>query len=405
MRKVCVACGQSAKAPLLHFSAVPASGIYLGDDWGDAGEPFPRRDLTLVYCRDCGLASKVEAAASGLDYTQIDRGTAQQMPDHAGGIVQMLREAGLAQNSSILEVGSNDGSFLAFLADHGFSRLKGIEPSRELAAIATAKGFDIETGYCTAGGADAMCSRYGAFDAIVCRHTLEHVPDPADLLAAIALLLRRGGVALIEVPDFDWVIERLAVHEIWDEHVSYFSRANLSRALVRYGFDVVSCAQIRFRDTRNLVALARMADAAAAPVDKPRQGDSTTAAACALLSARWQALVADLGDRAPHWPRPVYAIGASHIQSNFVHFSGLARVVGGFIDDDPRKGGKRVMLEFPVPVVTTRDVLETMQCGTLLRTAFPYPGWMDTICDALSTRGVEIVDPYAGVPRSGPVEA
>lgn len=393
MGKPCAGCGQTAHAPLFRFANVPTSGIYLKD----ATQRVRRRDLVLSYCSVCGVVSQTQGEESVLDYTVIDRSTEQQMPDYAGGIVQSMREAGLAADAAILEVGSNDGSFLAFLAANGFTRLMGVEPSRQLAAIATARGFSIESGYCTATGAEAMRARLGAFDAIVCRHTLEHVPDPADLLRAIALLLRPGGLVLIEVPDFDWVIETLAVHEIWDEHVSYFARTNLSNALVRQGFEMIACERIRFRDTRNLVALARASHVAQAGAVVLQTRARETTAGCADLAGRWGALVSSLHAQAQQWPRPVLAIGASHIQSNFAHFAGLTDVISSLIDDDPRKSGARVMLGAPVPVVTTEHVLETMRTGTVLRTAFPYPGWMDKICDTLGAHGVRVVDPYGGV--------
>ncbi len=388
----CICCGDVSALPLIAFPGVPASGIFLTDP----SEATSRADLILDYCQRCGLATKASGIGLDLDYAAIDRATAQQMPDYADMIVDWLLSEGVARNGQIIEVGANDGSFLSYLAERGFTSLRGIEPSLALAGVARARGFEIDNGYCTTATAASLVAGSGPASAVVCRHTLEHVPAPSDMLHAIATLLGPGGLALIEVPDFTGVIDNLTVHEIWDEHVTYFSRGNLSAALCRHGFDVVRCRSIPFRDTHNLVALARRTSDSVPQVGAAAAYlDDTISAGCASLASRWNAVKARHEGAAPHWPRPVMAIGASHIQTNFIHFAGLAGVVDALIDDDPLKAGTYVMLDAPRPVLTTAHVLATLRSGTLLRTAFPYPAWMDRLCTPLRAHGVTIVDPYA----------
>ena len=88
------------------------------------------------------------------------------------------------------------------------------------------------------------------------------------------------------------------------------------------------------------------------------------------------------------------AIGASHIQLNFLNFTGLDGSVELLIDDDPVKAGRYVQLASPVPVRTTSAVLASVRSGTVLRTAFPYPAWEDRICAALAPYGVGSIEPY-----------
>jgi 2-polyprenyl-3-methyl-5-hydroxy-6-metoxy-1,4-benzoquinol methylase len=391
----CCACEAGRILPLLTFAQVPISGIYLES----ADKTLQRYDIKLSYCEACGLTTRDRISTPMHDYSHIDRGTSQQMPDYANDILKSLRDAGLRDTASILEVGSNDGSFLTFLTKNGFKTLTGIEPSTQLAKIAEAKGFKIDNAYCSTENAAGLRARHGTFDAIICRHTLEHVPDPEDLMRAIGMLLKPGALCLIEVPDFEWVLETLAVHEIWDEHISYFSKPNLQLLHTRLGFEPISSQQIRFRDTRNLVTLSRWpGTGTGTATGKMRPADikaaQLTAKHCSALPAVWSDYVKRLAAAAKSWPRPVMAVGASHIQANYIHFAQLASVVTALIDDDPHKRGKFVELAKPVPVVSTADALKSTKAGTVLRTAFPYPSWMDKIAAELTPRGVRLVEPY-----------
>jgi hypothetical protein len=265
----------------------------------------------------------------------------------------------------------------------------------QLSKVAEGKGFKVDNAYCSTANAAELRARHGAFDAIVCRHTLEHVPDPEDLVRAIGMLLSPGGLCLIEVPDFEWVLETLAVHEIWDEHISYFSKPNLQMLLTRLGFETISVEQVRFRDTRNLVALSRWTGQPSGKSEQSTVANAhATANACRQLPATWASYRRQLLLDAKSWEHPVMAVGASHIQSNYLHFTGLASIVDALIDDDPHKLGKFVELEKAVPVRSTNDALKSMKTGTLLRTAFPYPVWMDKLAAELEPRGVRIVEPY-----------
>ncbi len=387
----CIACCGRGRFELLRFAGVPISGRYLAKP--DAS--LPRHNLVLRACAHCGLVVRDRLAMPDHDYSQIDRDTAQQMPDYAADLVAALERDGIVRADKVLEIGCNDGSFLAFLADSGFSKLTGIEPSVQLARRAAARGFAVATSYCSRAAAERIKAQYGTFKAVICRHTLEHVPDAEDLLSAIGALLEPGGVCLIEVPDFEWVTETLAVHEIWDEHISYFSAPNLQMLHQRLGFVPIACRQMRFRDTRNLVMSSRWTGQ-----DTPIAAATYTAAAetverCQSLAQAWPAYVTRLAAASVRWSHPVIAIGASHIQGNYVHFAGLAGIVDALVDDAPEKAGTFVMLDRPRPVLSTKTILATVDAGTLLRTAFPYPGWMDSIAEALLPRGVNIVDPYS----------
>ena len=78
----------------------------------------------------------------------------------------------------------------------------------------------------------------------ICRHTLEHIPDPLAFLAGIqGALVSFGNVPLfVEVPDLDWILDQNAFWDFCYEHCNYFTKASLGNLLVRSGFQVEEIA-------------------------------------------------------------------------------------------------------------------------------------------------------------------
>ncbi len=78
----------------------------------------------------------------------------------------------------------------------GFSSVVGVELSREKAARARRSGFPVVL----ADMHDLGCFRDGAFDVIVCSHTLEHASDPGRVLMQFHRLLVAEGMLHVVLP-------------------------------------------------------------------------------------------------------------------------------------------------------------------------------------------------------------
>lgn len=374
------------------------SGIYreATDPQGSPAE-IP---IVLQYCADCGFIRQSPSHRLRLDYDKIARSTAKQLPDYASDIIASLASLALRQGDAVLEVGCNDGTFLGALRSAGFEALTGVEPSRDLAEAGRAMGHEVICDYFGIRAATSLLRDRAPFRAVICRHTLEHVPDITDLLAGIAQALAPGGVAFIEVPDTDWVISELFAHEIWDEHIGYFRARSLSLALLRHGLTPVRMERQRFRDTRNLLcwAIKAPSDHASATVFP----DVTEMVDVSQFQRRWDAFAARLRQQLETAAGPFMAIGAAHNQMNFLNYADLDDRIDVLIDDDPRKAGRYAQLARLVPIKASAEVLAACRRGTLICTGFPYPEWERRLCEALAPRGVTICHPYERRPETEP---
>ena len=184
-----------------------------------AARECERGDLVLVQDADTGLVHNAAFDPDVLSYDQSyqnEQGHAAAFKAHLDEVLELvdLHFSG----GSILEVGCGKGSFLDMMRQRGL-RASGIDPAYEgdmphIVRASFAPGLGV--------GADA----------VVMRHTLEHIRVPIAFLD----LIRRangGGLVYIEVPCLDWILERRAWFDIFYEHVNYFRLGDFHRMFGR----------------------------------------------------------------------------------------------------------------------------------------------------------------------------
>ena len=77
------------------------------------------------------------------------------------------------------------------------------------------------------------------FDVIILRHVVEHVPDPVAFVQSATKVLKKGGIAYIEVPNSQWSLENFYFPEFHVDHISYFTMNSLTRLLNLAGLNKI----------------------------------------------------------------------------------------------------------------------------------------------------------------------
>lgn len=141
----------------------------------------------------------------------------------------------------LLDVGAGRGDLGVVLGGRGW-RVTALDPSADACAEARARGVEAERGTLL----EIEERLEGDFDAVAFQHSLEHVSDPGEELAAARRLLRPGGVVLVTLPNFgSWQRRRFGTdwfHLDLPRHRSHFTRVGIRCLLERSGLAVETVA-------------------------------------------------------------------------------------------------------------------------------------------------------------------
>ncbi|MGD2044594.1 MAG: class I SAM-dependent methyltransferase [Gemmatimonadota bacterium] len=116
-----------------------------------------------------------------------------------------LRTVGARTGGRLLDIGCGEGFLLRDAEQVGLDPF-GVEIAPN--AVALARARTPSAGLARAAG-EALPFRDAAFDVVMCLGSLEHFLDPAVGISEVARVLRPDGVALLVVPNADFIVWRL----------------------------------------------------------------------------------------------------------------------------------------------------------------------------------------------------
>jgi hypothetical protein len=215
--------GSASLVPVFDIGETPLANSLLNES--QLVEREANYPLELAFCPTCTLLQITESVPPETlfrDYVYFSSFSDTMLQHSRRLATRMVDERRLNSQSLVVEAASNDGYLLQFYAQHGVGVL-GIEPARNIAAVARTKGVStIEEFFSNAFAAELRKQglRANLFHA---HNVFGHTPDPNDFAAGIATLLADDGLAVIEVPYALDMIEGCEFDTIYHEHHCYFS--------------------------------------------------------------------------------------------------------------------------------------------------------------------------------------
>ena len=135
----------------------------------------------------------------------------------------------------ILEIGSNDGSFLK-----NFNKKKsvGIEPCSNIEKITKQNGYRTFANYWNKNTALKILKKFGKFDLIYSANTISHIKNLNDVFKNINLVLTDRGSLIIEDPSLIECLKKNTYDQFYNEHIYVFSFIGLSYLLKKNNLEI-----------------------------------------------------------------------------------------------------------------------------------------------------------------------
>jgi SAM-dependent methyltransferase len=200
-------------------------------------------DLDVRQCMGCGL---VQLDCEPVAYfREVIRAVAFSDEMRAFRVTQLSAFAKQfsLNDKSVLEIGCGRGEYLKLLNDSGM-KAWGTEAGVDSVRHATEDGLRVQQVF---PDADNTFIDGAPFDGFFSFNFMEHWPQPRKVLDCIKRHLNTGAVGLVEVPNFDMLVQQGMAVEFVSDHLSYFTAASLRTALELSGFEVLEVREIWYR--------------------------------------------------------------------------------------------------------------------------------------------------------------
>ena len=343
----CPACSSPDTESFYEQLGVPMNSMLLLNKAEEA-QTFPRGDIELRFCRSCGFVSNAAYDHGSSEYSQryeSSQAFSGVFNSFARGLASRWIERHDIRNKTVLEIGCDKGDFLALMCELGDNTGIGIDPAAQQVRQAQSSAADRMTFIADFYGGDAY--RDLKADVVICRHTLEHIPDVQTFVTGVreALVDQPDTLVLFEIPDVYRLLQDLAFWDVYYEHCSYFTLGSLGRLFRRCGFDVLRL-ETDFDDQYLLIEARPSATTPSTSAPLPEEDDlERTAAAVERfrrdIPADLEARKADI-DRTVAAGRTAVIWGGGSKGVSFLTSLGLDEEIRFAVDINPYKQGKFV---------------------------------------------------------------
>lgn len=205
---------------------------------------FQRNGIDVYVCPSCGTYvcdSGYEVEQYDDSYYTIASADLDEIDGRWGFRWRYVLDRIAAEvdtGSTVLDVGAGNGYFVKLAAEEYGLAATGIEISEASAAFAREHlGVDLLV--------EDLADHDETYDVVTAFSVLEHVEDPAAMLASLIARVRPGGLLVLATPNPACIQRRVKGEKRWSmicppHHLNIFTRAGLERMVSAAGLDPLS---------------------------------------------------------------------------------------------------------------------------------------------------------------------
>ena len=166
-------------------------------------------------------------------------GSSKGMINHFKNYAGWIKRNYLKKNYNLIEIGSNDGTFLNNFKNSKIKTL-GIEPSSNVANVSKAKGIKTINNFFTYENVKKIKSLKNKTDIICAANVVCHVPNLTNLIRGVNHLLNDNGLFIFEEPYLGSMYKKTSYDQIYDEHIFMFSVNSIKKVFKLFNFELIN---------------------------------------------------------------------------------------------------------------------------------------------------------------------
>ena len=140
--------------------------------------------------------------------------------------------------SKIIEIGSNDGTFLQNFRSKNFLHL-GFEPSKNVSLIARKNGINSIVKFFNRKNLIKFDKFVNKTDLIFGANVVCHIPDLVEFILTCDLALNENGKVIFEEPYLGSMYKKVSYDQIYDEHIFMFSITSIKKIFEIFDFQLI----------------------------------------------------------------------------------------------------------------------------------------------------------------------
>ena len=188
-----------------HLDDLPVNSCLLFDNPTDA-KNYPRGELVLGFCRQCGFIGNLRFSSKLARYTEgyeEQQSFSRRFNQFARSLATGLIERHNLRNKTVVEIGCGKGDFLVLVCELGHNKGIGIDPT--YVPGRHDRSVDGKVSFIR----DFYSEKYANYtgDMVCCRHALEHIPNTMEFMQTVRRAIgdKTDTVVFFELPDPDWM--------------------------------------------------------------------------------------------------------------------------------------------------------------------------------------------------------
>jgi len=162
------------------------------------------------------------------------------MIDHFKNYSNWIKKKILKTNSKLIEIGSNDGTFLKNFKNSGIDYI-GFEPAKNIFKKNEKYKLNIVNDFFSYKSLQKnYLKKFIKKTDVICgSNVICHIPYIREIIEIIKKLLTKKGFFIFEEPYLGSMFEKTAYDQIYDEHIFMFSVSSIKKIFQEYDMDLI----------------------------------------------------------------------------------------------------------------------------------------------------------------------